>query len=57
MLQFWVSLIPAILKAFGFIDAAETMILRIQAKKKAQDFANMPTTKQERTDAANRGDL
>jgi hypothetical protein len=46
-----------ILKLLGFVEKAFEFEQKIAAKKKAQGFANMPTTKQERTNAADHGDL
>ncbi len=57
MLSILIELIPVILKVLGFTEYAADMIAKRELAKRAQDFANMPTTKQERTDAANNGDL
>ncbi len=46
-----------ILKLFGFIEKAIAYEEAQTAKKKAQAIADTPTTKQERTDAANNGTL
>jgi hypothetical protein len=52
-----IGFLPTILRVFGFIEQAEALIEKIEVRKKAQEVANAPTTKQERTDAANKGDL
>lgn len=46
-----------VMKIFGFVEDALALEKYLAAKKKAKDIANMPTTKQERTDAANNGTL
>lgn len=50
----WIILI---LKLFGFLEKAVEFEQAMEQKKKAQNIADIPTTKQERTDAANSGDL
>lgn len=44
-------------KLFGFLEEAEQLYALHKSLKKKQDVADIPTTKQERTDAANKGDL
>lgn len=46
-----------ILRFLGFIRWAYTIEQAFIAKRKAQNVANVPTTKQEWTDAADKGDL
>lgn len=57
MFSIVISLLPTVLKLLGFADYAQQLLDKQVAAKKAQDFANMPTTKQERTNAADHGDL
>lgn len=46
-----------IVRLCGFADEAAAFMQARAAKRRAQDIANMPTTKRERANAADHGDL
>lgn len=57
LLGLLVRFVPTFLKLFGFVEEAEALIDKYEARKRQQAVANTPETPQERTDAANKGDL
>ncbi len=57
MLAGLLNLLPLLLRLFGLVTQAAALIEKIEARKKAKTVADIPTTKQERIDAANKGEL
>lgn len=52
-----IALAMFVFKLFGFAEEALALGNAVAAKKRAQGVADAPTTAQERTDAANKGEL
>ena len=51
------SILAIALRFFGIVQWAIALEKSLEVKKRAQAMADMPTTKQERTDAADKGTL